>query len=342
MLPTTRRTSTHKPALAVFAAVGSIWVFLLVTLGAFTTTIGAGMAFPDWPLSHGSINPTGWLHDISMFAEHSHRLTGMTMGLITIGLAFWLWRREERAWLRHLGGYALAVVILQGVIGGQRVTLNAIEVPGFQMSLGEMLRIPHGILAQIYVCILIAIAVASSKAWIEHAVPVSRTLRRAGVLCCALLFVQLTVAATMRHNAAGLAIPTFPYSTPDHHWLPAQWNFPVAIHFAHRAMALVLAVALTWFAVLVHRDKGATPAMRAAAITLVALLALQITLGAQIIWTFRQPEMTTAHVLVGALTLAVTFWITWMAHRDAWETKSWRAQAARDLRSTGEMPVPHS
>jgi heme a synthase len=34
-------------------------VFVLVLLGAFTTTIGAGMVFTDWPLSNGSINPEG-------------------------------------------------------------------------------------------------------------------------------------------------------------------------------------------------------------------------------------------------------------------------------------------
>src|SRR5688572_2152801 len=162
-----RRSITHKPALALFAGIGSVWVFLLVTLGAFTTSIGAGMAFPDWPLSNGSINPEGWLQDISMFAEHSHRLTGMLMGFITIGLALWLARREERAWLRQLAFWALGIVVLQGIIGGQRVTLNAIDVPWFEMSLGELLRIPHGVLAQVNVCMLIAIAVSCSKSWIE-------------------------------------------------------------------------------------------------------------------------------------------------------------------------------
>ena len=88
------RTPAHKPALAAFAAIGSVWVFLLVTLGAFTTSIGAGMVFPDWPLSNGSINPEGWLTDVAKFAEHSHRLTGMIMGFITIALAIWLWRRD--------------------------------------------------------------------------------------------------------------------------------------------------------------------------------------------------------------------------------------------------------
>ena len=319
------RTSAHKPALAVFAAIGSVWVFLLVTLGAFTTSIGAGMVFPDWPLSNGSINPEGWLTDIAKFAEHSHRLTGMIMGFITIGLALWLWRREERRWLRMLGGWALVIVIFQGILGGKRVTLDAIAVPGFEMSLGQMLRIPHGILAQVYVCLLIAIAVACSRSWIQRNVPVSRALRGVGVLCCGLVFVQLVIAATMRHNGAGLAIYTFPYSTSDQHWLPTEWDFRIGIHFAHRAMAVVLGAALIWFAALVYRDRGSTPAMKAAASLLVALLVLQIFLGAQIIWTMRKPEMTTGHVVVGALTLAVTFWLTWVAHRDRLETDDSRS-----------------
>ncbi len=311
-----RRNSLHKPALAAFAAVGSAWVFVLVTLGAFTTSIGAGMAFPDWPLSHGSINPEGWLRDISMFAEHSHRLTGMVMGLITIGLAAWLWLREERRWLRELGLYALAIVILQGVIGGQRVTLNALAVPGFNMSLGEMLRIPHGILAQIYVCVLIAIAVGLSRRWIERTAPVGPGVRFLGVICCGLLVLQLAIAATMRHNAAGLAIPVFPYSTVEGHWLPATWDFRIGIHFAHRAMALVLAIALPLLALAVRRDAASTMAMKAAASALISLLVLQILLGMLVIQTGRNAEVTTGHVVVGALTLAVTFWIAWVAHRD--------------------------
>lgn len=313
-----RRTSDHKPGLALFAGVGGAWVFLLVTLGAFTTSIGAGMAFPDWPLSNGSINPEGWLQDISMFAEHSHRLSGMLMGFITIGLAVWLWKRESRRWLRQLGYWALGIVILQGIIGGQRVTLNAIDVPWFHMSLGEMLRIPHGILAQVYVCVLIAIAVSCSRSWMQRSTPAGSAMRTIGVVCTVLMFVQLVIAATMRHNAAGLAIHTFPYSTPapENDWLPNEWNFRVAIHFAHRVMAVVLAVALTIFAWTVRRDPASTVAMKAGASALVSLLVLQILLGAQIIWTLRRPEMTTGHVVVGALTLAVTFWLTWVAHRD--------------------------
>lgn len=296
-------------------------MFVLVLLGAFTTSIGAGMAFADWPLSNGSINPQGWLTNVAMFAEHSHRLSGTTMGLITIALAIWLWRTEARSWLRKLGFWALALVVIQGVIGGQRVRLDGWYPAGVSMSVGQMLRIPHGILAQIFVCVLFAIAASLSKSWITA--PASgfkstSSLRRLGILCTGLVLLHLVVAATMRHLHAGLAIPTFPL-TPEGGVFPAVWSFPVAIHFAHRAMALVLAFALPWFAWTVWRTPDSPSRLKATAAIMLALLVLQVVLGASVIWTVRDPYVTTAHVIVGASTLAVTFLLTWFAHRNGIE-----------------------
>lgn len=309
----------YQRGLAWFAAIGSGWVFVLVTLGAFTTSIGAGMIFPDWPLSNGSLNPHGWLENLAMFAEHSHRLSGSFMGLITLGLALWLWRKEPRRWLRNLGWTAVAIVVIQGLIGGKRVLLDSLHVPGFEMTLGQMLRIPHGILAHLFACVLIAIALSLSRQWLTRPVPVSAALRRLGELCTLLVIVQLIIAATMRHNFAGLAIPTFPASTADGGLLPAAWNFHVAIHFAHRVMALVLTVLLVWFAIKIWRDPGATLLLRCGASLLVGLLALQILLGAHIIWQLREPHVTTGHVVVGALLLVTTSSLTWLAHRDVIE-----------------------
>lgn len=318
--PSSSRTAHYKPALAWFAASGAAWVFVLVTLGAFTTSIGAGMAFPDWPLSNGSINPEGWLTDIAMFAEHSHRLSGATMGFITIGLAVWLWKSESRAWLRRLGWWALFIVIVQGLIGGKRVLLDATHIPGFEMSLGQILRIPHGILAQVFVCILFAIAAGLSKPWIEQAqageLP-SRT-RKLAIVSTFLIFVQLVIAATMRHNHAGLAIPTFPL-TPEGGLIPAAWDFRVGIHFAHRAMALVLTVVLGWLAFDIIRSKT-SEGMKIAAAVMSTLLIVQVLLGAAAIWTMRNAYYTTAHVICGACLLAATFSLTWWAHRNRLDT----------------------
>ncbi len=304
------RTADYKPALAWFAALGSAWVFVLVTLGAFTTSIGAGMVFPDWPLSNGSVNPEGWLDDIAMFAEHSHRLTGTLMGLITIGLAAWLHVAEERAWVRRLGWWALGIVVVQGLLGGKRVLLDAMDMPGFDLSVGQLLRIPHGILAQVFFCVIFAIAAALSRTWSKpDPAPAvfSPRVRQLGAWCVALLFVQLTVAATMRHNGAGLAIPTFPLSTPEGGLLPATWDFRVGIHFLHRVMAGVLTVALLAYGHYLWRDRAVAGWMRWLLAGLLLLLGAQLTLGAYAVWSGRNPYITTAHVIVGCLMLALTF-----------------------------------
>ena len=317
--PTLARTAGHKPALAVFSAVSAAWVFVLVALGAFTTTIGAGMAFPDWPLSNGSLNPEGWMTDLSMFAEHSHRLSAGLMSLLTIAIAAWMWRSEERAWLRRLSYFAVGLVLAQAVAGGLRVLLDHIQVPSLGTSLGQLIAMLHACLAQALACALIALAVSSSRSWIARPVPVGMAVRRIGITCCALLFVQLAIAAVMRHSFAGLAIPSFPWSTPQGALLPAAWDFRVGIQFAHRVMAVVIAAAASVFAIAVWRDRGSSVAMRAGASCLISLLSFQILLGASIIWTQRSVYVTTAHVLVGALTLVTAFWLAWLAHRDAIE-----------------------
>jgi cytochrome c oxidase assembly protein subunit 15 len=315
----TARTSVYQPALAWFAAFGAAWVFVLVMLGAFTTSIGAGMVFPDWPLSNGTLNPAGWLQNIAMFAEHSHRLSAGVMGTITLLLAAALWRNEARGWLRRLGWLGVALVLLQAVVGGLRVLLDHQQVALIDTSMGRLFAMLHAGLAQIFVCTLLAIAAALSRPWIAGArapAPGGAALHRLGVVCCGLLLAQLAIAAVMRHSFAGLAIPTFPL-TPEGGLVPAHWDFRVGIHFAHRAMALVLTVALAWFAAAVWRAAGA--GLKGLAVLMVTLLALQITLGAAVIWTGRNAYYTTAHVLVGALTLAATFLLTWVLHRDALE-----------------------
>lgn len=315
------RTSAYKPGLAWFAAVGSGWVFVLVALGALTTTLGAGMAFPDWPLSNGSVNPHGWLTEIDKFAEHSHRLSGMVMGLVTIVLAVWLHRAEERHWLRRLGWWSLGIVIVQGLIGGKRVLLDSLAVPGFDMTLGQMLRLPHGMLAQIYVCMLFAIVAGLSRPWVENRLgSAGPRVRHLGTWCVILLLVQLAVAVTMRHNQAGMALGTnFPHSSYDGSWLPEFWNYQVILQFLHRVIAAFIGIAVLAFGHFLWREKSLAMPLRALSFVLAGLVVLQIFLGAQTVWTARSVVMTTSHVVTGALTLAATFVVVFLTRRDSVE-----------------------
>ena len=187
-MATTRSRSlapAPNPALAVFSALGALWVFVLVSLGAFTTSINAGMAFPDWPLSNGSLNPRGWLTDLSMFSEHSHRLSAGLMSAVTIAIAVWIWVSEGRAWLRTLSAYAVVLVLAQALLGGLRVLFDYLQISMIDTSLGRVFAMLHACLAQVFVCVLIAIATACSRGWIERSVPVGQGVRSAGRWCCA-------------------------------------------------------------------------------------------------------------------------------------------------------------
>src|SRR5262249_538727 len=103
--------------LTVCATVG------LLLIGARVTTLGVGMAAPEWRthplhLFFSSRNDSGYL------IEHSHRLAGYVVGCCVIVLAVLLWLREPRRWVRWLGIAALVGVTLQGILGGFRVRLH--------------------------------------------------------------------------------------------------------------------------------------------------------------------------------------------------------------------------
>src|SRR5437016_9469278 len=94
--------------------------FLLLVAGALVTSHDAGLATPDWPLSNGQVFPkmVG-----NLFWEHGHRLVATTVGLLTIGLNFYLYKCEPRPWVRVLGLVALCGVIAQGLLGGLTVKM---------------------------------------------------------------------------------------------------------------------------------------------------------------------------------------------------------------------------
>jgi heme a synthase len=236
------------------------------------------MVFPDWPLSNGSLNPDGWLENQAMMAEHSHRLLGMAIGLLTLSLAVWIWLKDDRKWMRLLAVAALVGVVLQGLLGGFRVLFNNLQ---FAMI--------HGCLAQIFLCLLVSIAAGLSSWWFSNLKLPSTTagsgnsIKNLGLLLCGLIFVQLIIAAVMRHSGAGLAIPTFPL-TPEGGVIPSVWSFPIGIHFAHRAIAvLILLVYLYWGARIIT-EKALDGRIKVLGGLGLLLLFTQITLGAMVIW----------------------------------------------------------
>ena len=304
-------TSESNIWLHRFAVITTCSTFFLIIAGGLVTSTDSGLAVPDWPLSYGQVMPpmVG-----GIFYEHGHRMVATFVGFLTTILALWLWRKEERKWVRTLGWFALFAVIAQGLLGGLTV-LFLLPIP---------ISVSHATLAQSFFALTVFLALVTSPAWKRHQsfeLPAIGRIRSLSIAAAVAVFVQLILGALMRHTQSGLAIPDFPLSygrlIPPvdssllqsineyrlYLDLPAVDMTQIWIHFAHRGGALVVTIILLVLVRTIFREFKGDPKMREPAVVLVLLLAFQIALGAMTVWTGKTVEIATAHVAVGALLL---------------------------------------
>jgi heme a synthase len=305
-----------------FAWLTAIATLLLICSGGMVTSKGVGLAVPDWPTTFGYnmflFPASKWIGGI--FFEHTHRLIASTVGFLTIILAAWLWLVDSRRWVRMLGVAAVAAVILQGVLGGLRVTMLKDEIGIF-----------HACLAQAFFGLIVLIALATSRAWfapggiVVAGVPPARTdgktPRVIALATTGFIYLQLALGATMRHQHRDLAITDFP--TAYGQWIPDTSAAAIAkinavrdtiamsdvsaaqiwLQMAHRFGAVLVAIAVIWFFLSAQREK-ISPLRGLSTAWLIGIV-VQLALGAWTIWSNKAADVATAHVAVGATMLGL-------------------------------------
>ena len=301
--------------LHVFSVLVALSTAVLIVAGGMVTSTGSGLSVPDWPNTYGWFMFTFPLDKMvgGIFYEHTHRLIASAVGFFILTLAVWLWRSEPRRWVRQLGYVALAAVITQGILGGITVLYY----------LPDAISIGHASLAQLVFCLTVTIALATSPGWkrgyrdqgsgIGDQKLDDRTLQKIAVATIAAIYLQIVVGATMRHTDAGLAIPDFPLAFGQ--LVPPHWDAKIAIHFAHRVGALIVALfiaATTSHVLFHHRDRRE---LRRPSILLLVLLAAQITLGALTVLSGKHYIINSLHVVTGASVLGTALVLTLRAHR---------------------------
>jgi heme a synthase len=296
---------------------------LLICSGGMVTSKNVGLAVPDWPTTFGYnmfLFPVSkWIGGVLF--EHTHRLIASTVGFLTLFLAFWLWRDDDRASIKTLGLLAVAGVILQGILGGLRVTM-----------LKDQIGIFHACLAQAFLGLIVLIGVMRTNFW--RTFPENSTdnfgrvfervrgMKSIAVFTTILIYTQLALGATMRHQHKDLAILDFP--TANFAWIPDTsadalakinaWRdaralsdvdaFQIWLQMAHRFLAVLIGIALIVFCARVYKEAQQIVALRRLSIFWCALFLLQFTLGASVIWSNKAADIATAHVAVGALMLS--------------------------------------
>ena len=195
---------------------------------------------------------------------------------------------------------AFTLVIAQAILGGMTVLFR----------LPPQVSIAHAFMAQMFFCTAVVLAFVNTARW-QSVWPYendSRGLQWAALTLTSLFLVQLIFGATLRHYGAALAIPDFPWSfgrvIPDH------WSFGIAVNFLHRTQGFVIAIFATFVAFrsthLYTRDLF----LVANAGLIIALVSVQILLGAMAIWGHKPVWITTAHLVNGALCLATSLLLT--------------------------------
>jgi cytochrome c oxidase assembly protein subunit 15 len=295
----------HRLAVALVAV-----TFPLIWIGGLVTTYDAGMAVPDWPSTYGYnlfLYPwQTWLFGPwDLLIEHGHRLWASLAGMVTIALVIAEWCYDDRRWTRWVSLAALAGIIGQGVLGGMRVRMDDVLFA----------RI-HGCVGPAFFALVVALAVFTSARWrsTEPAREISKgdQLRRLAVATTALAYLQLVLGSALRHMPVA--------ATPR--------DFRAAAMF-HVLVAAALMIQVTLLVVRVVRSaRGEGALVRPAAGLLVCML-LQIALGLGT-WIVKygwpvwlgggehlaafvvqaesrlQAHVTTAHVAVGSLILALS------------------------------------
>ena len=297
---------------------------LLLFAGALVTSTGSGLAVPDWPLAYGRLVPH--FDHVGIIYEYTHRVAAGVVLMLTLGLMLWTLKVEPRRWVRNLAILAMGLVLMQAVLGGITVL--------FELPLA--IAVTHAATAQAFLCLLVALAVFTSGRWAtaepQTKPTVTPSLTALAAITTALIYAQVLVGALMRHMGAGLVIPDFPLSFGQ--IIPPYFDRFVAVNFAHRCGAIVVAAMVIWLAARTLKDHGDRPWLRWPALALLALLAVQITLGALTVWTGKAVLPATTHLVIGAALLASCLTLTLRSYR--LYGLSPRSEFADDARPRGE------
>lgn len=286
-------------------------VFPLIWFGGLVTSSDAGMAVPDWPGTYGY---NMFLYPLSswffgpwdFFLEHGHRLIGSVAGIVAIGLLLTCVACDPRRWVWQLAGGLLALVIMQGLLGGLRVVIDARTVAKI-----------HGCVGPAFFAAAAAFCVVLSRWWREqNDRPVllgeaGKKVWRGAQLLLVMSYLQLVAGAFLRHLGDDSSPYLFQY-----------------LVYTHVGLACLVLGGTHLYAAKVRRLEGVDRRIRSAAGWLSLLVTVQFLLGlstwvlkynwpswldrwawaAQFVIpekTMWQTNIVTLHVAVGATIVAL-------------------------------------
>jgi heme A synthase len=293
--------NSHQPVprwLHAWAVLTALVAAAAVTMGAVVTTFRVGMADPVWPTAPWYLFFISWQEPSPGFLiEHTHRLAAYGAGFCVIVLAVGLWLAGSH----RLALVALACIVVQGLLGGIRVLLNAQAGPEYAAV--------HGIFGQVVFSLLVCLAVLTARGEVtEFPNPeYARRCRRTSLVLAGIVFLQLLWGAAVRH----------------------LYN-PSAVRL-HVLTAFAVVAAVVWLIRTAWEEPSGRRVLGRPLVLMAVLLILQVGMGIEALLglygsglppdlqpvTVGRAMVRTGHVVVGACILAASVVAALQAYRSA-------------------------
>lgn len=297
--------------------------FIVITLGALTRLLDAGLGCPDWPGCYGQFLPPSTALDIEKanlahpffpvehikaWSEMIHRFGASLLGFSLLTLACWVRLTPAFQRLRTVSYIAVSWVILQGIFGMLTVTLRIWPPVVTLHLLAGMIML--AIVYWQFKCITLPPLPFSNlneslkPQYVFHSLNIPNTLRRPFLGLIILTLIQIGLGGWTSAHYAGLACPDLPLCQGQ--WWPDTVHGPfhapltdaqqylggvlpmsdrMAIQILHRANAVLLILMAVFFCY--RLAKNTLPAL--ASIIMLPLL-LQIFIGiSNVYWLLPLP-----------------------------------------------------
>jgi len=228
--------------------------------------------------------------------EYSHRLSASVLSLFVAGTAVlaWLQFRENRVALVSAGA-ALVLVVVAAILGGVTV-LTELEwwVVLFHLGIAELLL----------ACLIVTAIAGWSGSRDDTRTVVSRpspTTQNLAIVAIAGAFMLILSGSYMVGYGAGTSCATWPLCRGSF------WPSDAAaylIHMGHRYIAALVGLVVLAAAWHVIRNLQDNPPAKLAAVAVVLAFAIQIVIGAAVIWTKFGADFKAIHLSVATLVWA--------------------------------------
>jgi len=295
--------------LKIFSGLLIIVIFAQISLGSAVRLTGSGLSCPDWPLCYGLWFPNqeklSMISDVNyefyqIMLEWIHRfnaaifITPLTLIVFIIGF------KLNNSDINQKTLYAILVFLaVQGLIGGFTV---------FDRNSPWSVAIHLGF-ALILLLLVIRVFMQSLNLNLDISLP--KIKGKLSTLIISIVFIMLTMlmGAIVSKSGSSLACDIWPLCSNDGLSIFQHNKF---IHIIHRVLAIISAISI-YFVVKSYRDTRQYKLIYRLLNILVAVIVLQILIGATVIFTELNMYIAMLHqslAVILFMMLSFLFWFT--------------------------------